>query len=301
MTDLRPTGPIRVMICNEHRDPQTGENHDEGHRENEARARPAHVASPLGRTARGIIDGPVEKPADARVPVEAVLLDGYGTLLDMPDPVPRLTGLLAGAGHVHPPERVAAALRAEIAFYRRNHDRGRDAGSLAELRRDCARVLAHGLGGDAPPPRRLAAILVDGLRFTLFADVLPALDALQGAGLRLAVVSNWDCSLPGVLARLGVAHRFGAISVSARVGVGKPDPAIFHDALRRLGVAPGAALHCGDLPHTDCLGARRAGIRAVLLDRRGTLPEGQCPRLCSLLELAAWTTTGQGNPVDERK
>jgi putative hydrolase of the HAD superfamily len=98
-----------------------------------------------------------------------------------------------------------------------------------------------------------------------------------------------------------VAHRFGAISVSAQVGVGKPDPAIFHDALARLGVAPGAALHCGDLPHTDCLGARRAGVRAVLLDRRGTLPEGQCPRLSGLGELSLWTTTQDGVPVDERK
>ena len=227
-------------------------------------------------------------PAD-RVRIEAVLLDAYGTLLDLPDPVPRLRALLAGAGHPHPRGRVASALRAEIAYYRANHDRGRDEGSLEALRRDCAGVLAGGLGGAAPPPERLAAMLVDSLRFTLFADVVPALDALARTGLRLAVVSNWDCSLPGVLSDLGVAERFEAVTVSATAGARKPEPAIFRRALEALGVAPAAALHCGDLPNADCEGARRAGIRAVLLDRSGTLPPGPCPRIAALSDLALWT------------
>ena len=230
----------------------------------------------------------MENPPDTRVPIEAVLLDAYGTLLDLPDPVPRLGALLAAAGHPHPPERVAAALRDEIAFYGAHHDRGRDDASLAALRRDCAQVLARGLGGDAPPPERLAPLLVDSLRFTLFPDVIPALDALRAAGLRLAVVSNWDCSLPAVLRDLGLAGRFGAVAVSATAGAAKPDPAIFHFALEGLGVPPLAALHCGDLPGNDCAGARRAGVRAVLLDRAGTLPDGPCPRLFSLSELAHW-------------
>jgi len=227
-------------------------------------------------------------PAD-RVRIEAVLLDAYGTLLDLPDPVPRLRALLAGAGHPHTHARVRRALRAEIAYYRANHDRGRDADSLEALRCDCARVLARGLGDDAPPPERLAALLVDSLRFTLFGDVVPALDALAGAGLRLAVVSNWDCSLPGVLRDLGVAGRFEAVTVSATAGARKPEPEIFHRALEALGIAPAAALHCGDLPHADCEGARGAGIRAVLLDRSGTLPPGPCPRIGALSDLAKWT------------
>jgi putative hydrolase of the HAD superfamily len=209
----------------------------------------------------------------------------------MPDPVPRLGDLLAAAGHPHPRERVAAALRAEIAFYRANHDRGRDAPSLAELRHDCARVLSAGLGRDAPPTARLSELLVESLRFRLFPDAVPALDALAARGLRLAVVSNWDCDLPRLLGELGVADRFGAICVSAVVGAAKPDPAIFRYALGRLGVGPAAALHCGDLPEADCAGARRAGVRAVLVDRRGTLPESGCPRLRDLIGLASWAAS----------
>ena len=203
----------------------------------------------------------------------------------MPDPVPRLQALLADAGHDHPREIVAAALRAEIAFYRQHHDRGRDARSLADLRLDCAGVLAAGLAGDAPPPPRLERILVESLQFRLFPDALPALDALRSRGVSLAVVSNWDCGLPDVLAQLGVAERFATISVSALVGARKPDPAIFHHALARLGVPPSAALHCGDLPHTDCLGAHRAGVAAVVLDRPGVLAGSGCPRIRSLADL----------------
>lgn len=243
--------------------------------------------TPLRAPQRVIIDLPVENPRAARSPAGAVLLDAYGTLLRMDDPVPRLRALLAAEGHHHAEAVVAAALREEIAHYRVNHDRGRDAPSLAALRRDCARVLASGLGGDAPPPERLAPILVESLRFSLFPDALPALDALDAAGVPVAIVSNWDCGLPEVLASLGVAGRFAAVVVSAVVGARKPEPAIFRHALERLGVAPEDALHCGDLPAADCEGARRAGVRAVLLDRSGSHPQTPCPRIATLAELPA--------------
>lgn len=227
----------------------------------------------------------MENPAAVRSPVEAVLLDAYGTLLDLPDPVPRLRAALAAAGYPHPEERVRAALRAEIAHYRAHHDRGRDDASLRGLREECAAVLRDGLGGDAPPPRELAPLLVGALRFRLFPDVLPALDALAAAGVRLAVVSNWDCTLGCVLAGLGVADRFGAIAASAVVGASKPDPAIFRAALAAIGVAPEKALHCGDLADRDVEGARRAGVRAVLLDRAGAHAGGPWETVADLGEL----------------
>lgn len=229
-----------------------------------------------------------QRPGDPHLtgsPVDAVLLDAHGTLLALDDPVGRLTAALADAGHPHPVDRVAVALRVEVHHYRAHHDDARDADSLAALRRDCAGVLADALAGDTPPPEVLTALLVDSLRFSLLPDALPALDALRAVGVALAVVSNWDCGLADVLAGLGVADRFGAISVSAVVGVGKPHPAIFHDALERLGVPPDRALHCGDLPVYDCAGAIRAGVRAVLVDRAGALPEGPCPRIDDLRRL----------------
>lgn len=223
------------------------------------------------------------------VRVEAVLLDAYGTLVRLDDPVGRLAGRLAADGHRHPPDRVAAALRAEVLHYRAHHDEGYDPPSLASLRLRCAAVLAEGLGDDVPPLPRLTEILVDALRFDLLPDALPALDAMRDAGLRLGVVSNWDCGLGDVLDGLGVGDRFGVVATSAVVGAGKPDPAIFHHALGALGVAPSAALHCGDLPEYDCAGAAAAGVRAVLIDRdgeRATAPAGwACPTIAALPEL----------------
>jgi HAD superfamily hydrolase (TIGR01549 family) len=217
--------------------------------------------------------------------VEAVLLDAYGTLVELRDPAARLGDRLAAEGHPHTADRVEAALAGEIRFYRRHHDRGRDAASLAALRLDCARVLAEGLGPDVPPLPRLAGILVESLRFELIPDALPALDDLAAAGLRLAVVSNWDAGLGEVLAELGVAERFEAVAVSAVVGVGKPHPAIFAHALSALRIAPARAVHCGDHPEYDCAGARGAGVRGVLLDRSGAHPDAACPRIRSLVDL----------------
>ena len=231
----------------------------------------------------------VPDPRGKGSPVEAVLLDAYGTLVELRDPAARLRERLAAEGHSHPAEHVEAALAGEIRFYRRHHDRGRDAASLAILRLECARVLAEGLGPDVPPLRRLAEILVESLRFELLPDVLPALDDLAAAGLRLAVVSNWDVGLGEVLAELGVGERFEAVAVSAMVGAGKPDPAIFAHALSALRVRPARALHCGDHPELDCAGARRAGVRGILIDRADAHPDAPCPRVRSLVELRGLT------------
>jgi putative hydrolase of the HAD superfamily len=50
-------------------------------------------------------------------------------------------------------------------------------------------------------------------------------------------------------------------------GVGKPDPAIFTEALALLSVSPEHALYVGDSHHHDVLGARAAGLTPVLIDR----------------------------------
>jgi putative hydrolase of the HAD superfamily len=97
---------------------------------------------------------------------------------------------------------------------------------------------------------------------------------LRDAGVRIAVVSNWDCSLPDVLAEVGLGGAVDATVVSAEVGVTKPDPGIFEIALERLRRQPGEALMVGDSLETDVAGAQAAGIPAVLLDRVGTAPPG---------------------------
>jgi putative hydrolase of the HAD superfamily len=130
----------------------------------------------------------------------------------------------------------------------------------------------------------LLPCLTDAIAFRLYDDVAPALAALQAAGLRLAVVSNWDVSLVPVLERLGIADRFEAVVHSAGVGASKPDPKVFEAALEQLGLAPEAVVHVGDDLVNDVEGAQRAGIRAVLIDRSGRRRSREA--IASLAELA---------------
>jgi putative hydrolase of the HAD superfamily len=118
------------------------------------------------------------------------------------------------------------------------------------------------------------------------------LDRLRAAGLRLGVVSNSDGRVEEALAAAGIRDRFDVILDSARVGVEKPDPAIFRAALTTLGVAPEEALHVGDLYDVDVVGARAAGIEAILLVPAAAAPGPECRRVESLVALADDLLTG---------
>ena len=111
----------------------------------------------------------------------------------------------------------------------------------------------------------------DPASWLVFDDVIPVLSALRRAGARLAIVSNWDSSLPALLDRLGLATWFDAIVVSHLEGMEKPRPELFLLAVARLGGTPVEALHVGDVPELDEAGATAAGIASVIVDRRSRL------------------------------
>jgi len=89
------------------------------------------------------------------------------------------------------------------------------------------------------------------------------LEELRAAGLRLAVVSNFDHRLREVLRQLGLAPCFDAIVLPGEAGAAKPDAAIFELALRRLAVRADAALYVGDDPEEDIAAAHAAGLATV--------------------------------------
>jgi HAD superfamily hydrolase (TIGR01509 family) len=113
-----------------------------------------------------------------------------------------------------------------------------------------------------------------------------ALDRLRSAGLRLGVVSNSDGRVEEALEAAGLRDRFDVVLDSALVGVEKPDPAIFRAALAALGVRPEQALYVGDLYEVDVVGARAAGMEAVLLGSAGGAARADCRRFGSLVALA---------------
>ncbi|WP_431883283.1 HAD family hydrolase [Micromonospora gifhornensis] len=107
--------------------------------------------------------------------------------------------------------------------------------------------------------------------FTLFPDVLPALDTLRHAEVRLAAMSNSDRAYQHrKLTALGIRDRLEALVCCDDVdGVAKPDPRIFHAVCDRLGLAPAETVYVGDRLDSDARAAIAAGLTGVWLDRTG--------------------------------
>ena len=125
----------------------------------------------------------------------------------------------------------------------------------------------------------------------LWSRVLPgveqALEALAAAGLRLVVVSNSDGSVAQAMRQLGLASWLDDVLDSEIVGYEKPDPRFFRHALAACRADAGTTLHVGDMYFQDVLGARAAGIAAVLIDPFGDWQDVDCPRRSGLPALAA--------------
>jgi FMN phosphatase YigB (HAD superfamily) len=200
----------------------------------------------------------------------AVLLDALGTLVELRPPAPALRrGLVELAGVDVGEEAATAAFRAEIAHYLERHLEGADERSLERLRDDCAAVMHDALGHPAIPRSVVRRAMLEALDFVPFPDAAPALGDLRRAGVRLVVVSNWDCSLPLWLDRAGLLGLVDGVVSSAVVGEAKPSPRPFAAALEQAGVEAAEALHVGDSERADVRGATAAGITPVLLDRSG--------------------------------
>ena len=206
------------------------------------------------------------------MPIRAVTLDAGGTLIVVAEPVgatyARVAarhGIVVQPGEVERRFRSAFAAAPPLAF----------AGASPTRLGDHERAWWYTIVREALG-REVAGAPLDATFDELFAHYASGgpgvLAALRERGLRLAVVSNFDARLGPLLADLGLAPLVDAVVHSSRAGSAKPDPGIFRDALARLDVAPGDALHVGDEPVEDVSGARSAGMRAVLIDRAGRVP-----------------------------
>jgi HAD superfamily hydrolase (TIGR01509 family) len=104
----------------------------------------------------------------------------------------------------------------------------------------------------------------------------------------LAVISNADGKIDAVLRRCGIADCFESITDSGIVGQEKPHPSIFEAALRAMKAEAADSLYVGDIYSVDYVGARNAGMQAVLFDVAGAYREEKFPRVESLAGLQNW-------------
>lgn len=142
--------------------------------------------------------------------------------------------------------------------------------------------------------------LDDGVRDTLVENtqnsanwdqILPGTrDALERLRREyaIAVISNADGRIDAVLRRCGIADCFASITDSGNVGHEKPHPAIFEAALREMKADAAESLYVGDVYSVDYVGARNAGMQAVLFDVAGAYREREFPRVESLVGLEDW-------------
>lgn len=204
-------------------------------------------------------------------PGAAFEADGYGEIA-------RVHGLPVGPDRWRDAEAaVWDAVRARREELGDRHDPQLiDAVARAVLRTLCD-------GHDVPPGAldaavaQVAAAWLDLRNFTLYNDVEPCLAAIDARGLKVALISNTERDLDGLVAHFGLGSLVDATVASRQVGRFKPAAAVFQAALDRLVVPAAQTVMVGDSLHDDIGGALACGFAAAVhLDRsRGRQPRAE--------------------------
>ncbi|HSU72493.1 MAG TPA: HAD family hydrolase [Candidatus Binatia bacterium] len=103
-----------------------------------------------------------------------------------------------------------------------------------------------------------------------YPETVEALASLKERGLKLAVVSNTQKgAVEDVIAKHNLKQYFDAVVLSCEHGVLKQEGKLYDIALEQLGVSKDEAIVVGDSIETDLEGAKAAGIKGILIDRKG--------------------------------
>ena len=120
----------------------------------------------------------------------------------------------------------------------------------------------------------------------LYDDVMLTLTDLKNRNLILGLISNVDSDITPLLDKLGVKPLLQVVVTSQDADANKPQPEIFRKALRQAGMQASEAIYVGDQYQVDVVGAGKAGMKGVLLDRSDYFKETtDCPRIRSLTQL----------------
>ncbi|AOL16968.1 2-haloalkanoic acid dehalogenase [Sulfolobus sp. A20] len=117
--------------------------------------------------------------------------------------------------------------------------------------------------------------------YQLYDDAIPFLEGVKSLGLKIVLISNATRSLYRIIEDLGIKKYFDGIVASCDLNIMKPHPKIFSYAVKLAG---GDGIHIGDVYEIDVLGAKRAGLEALLIDRQNFYSEIKEKRVNNLLE-----------------
>jgi putative hydrolase of the HAD superfamily len=224
-------------------------------------------------------------PDPSLASVTHVFFDVGGTLVSAsPGPAEIFRAALAKGGHLPHPATIARTLRSPdlIVTLIQPMVRGRETEFYRSVN---ARLVEHlGLPPDEVALDDIHASFEREVVYRPYPETLRTLKMLKARGYGTAVVSNFSHRLPKLLRDLGLAPYLDTVTYSFEAGAEKPHPNIFRNALARAGSPPERVLMVGDSYEADYLGARQAGLHAVLLCREGKAPH-PCPSIRSLDEL----------------
>ena len=131
---------------------------------------------------------------------------------------------------------------------------------------------------------RFQALFYAGTEQYLYPDVLPALAGLRARGYLLGAITGRLHSGERVLVELGVRPYLAFYLYAGELGVQKPDPRLYREALARAGLPAAAVLLVGDRPD-DVVGARSVGLTPVLVARGRQAAGGEVWQVSDLREL----------------
>ena len=216
----------------------------------------------------------------------AALFDAAGTLIELAEPVGETYARVARAHGVEIPawrlgEAFRRVLRAAepLCFPHLDPEalRAREREAWHEIVRQTFRAADTAAAARLRDERACAETLFDhyaaGAAWRCRPGAAEALAALRASGWRLAVLSNFDDRLRGILAALGLAQRLDAVYLPSDLGSAKPAAEAFHAALEAMEVPPGRAVFVGDDPDLDLAAARAAGLVAVDVRPLATLAD----------------------------
>ena len=143
----------------------------------------------------------------------------------------------------------------------------------------------------------LQAIFGDPSRVHLYPETREVLEETRTLGCHMGVISNFTDGLPIILQYHGLDVFFDSITYSQAVGAEKPDSRVFLHALQLARCEPEEAVHVGDSWEGDYLGASRAGMTALWLNRDKRPAPSPCKQIPDLRGLRPLLSLDDGNRV----
>lgn len=107
-------------------------------------------------------------------------------------------------------------------------------------------------------------------------DVPETLKILKEAGLILGVITNRGSSIDEYMREIELAEFMDFYFAAGDIGFWKPNPEIFHYALGQANAKAEESIYVGDNYYADVVGARAAGLEAVLIDPNNHFPAADC-------------------------